>query len=299
MGNLPDHLKGLFITTFGVLVLTPDSLLVRLIGIDSWSMVFWRGLLMMSALTMCLAVYYRGQTLARFRAIGRTGLVIAALFSVSSVLFILALHNTSVANTLVIIASAPLIAAILSRLFLAEAVPPRTWAAILGALCGILVLASDSPRGGTLGGDMAAFGTAVGIAAAYSLIRRARSLNMAPAMAVSGGISAIVMIPFAAPLSVAAGEVWLLLILGLVVLPVSFGLMSLGPRYLPAPEVALILLLETVLGPFWVWLVLEEQPSTFALAGGAIVVGALILHSLAALMAQRAAPRDLSVEASE
>ena len=119
----------------------------------------------------------------------------------------------------------------------------------------------------------------------------------------AGKTSAFVMLPFAAPLSVQADEIWLLLVLGLAVLPVSFGLISLGPRYLPAPEVALILLLETVLGPFWVWLVLEEQPSAFALAGGAIVVGALVLHSLAALMAQRgrtgSTPLDPTVKASE
>ena len=285
MRDLPDHVKGLSITTFGVLVLTPDSLLVRLIGIDSWSMVFWRGLLMATALTLGLAVYYRGTVWARFRAVGRTGLAVAGLFSMSSVFFILALHNTSVANTLVIVAAAPLIAAVLTRLFLAEPVPLRTWAAILAALCGILILVSDSQQGGTLGGDAAAFGTAVCMAIAFTLIRRARALNMMPAMAISGFLSALAMLPLASPFALAAGEVWLLAVMGLFVLPVSFGLTALGPRYLPAPEVTLMLLLETVLGPFWVWLVLEETPSLYALAGGGIVIGALILHSIAALSA--------------
>jgi drug/metabolite transporter (DMT)-like permease len=285
MRDLPDHVKGLSITTFGVLVLTPDSLLVRLIGIDSWSMVFWRGLLMASALTLGLAVYYRGAVWARFRAVGWTGLAVAGLFSTSSVFFILALHNTSVANTLVIVAAAPLIAAVLTRLFLAEPVPLRTWAAILAALCGILLLVSDSRHGGTLGGDAAAFGTAVCMAGAFTLIRRARALNMMPAMAISGALSALAMAPLASPFALAADEVWLLAVMGLFVLPVSFGLTALGPRYLPAPEVALILLLETVLGPFWVWLVLEETPSLYALAGGGIVIAALILHSIAALSA--------------
>ena len=291
MGHLPDHLKGLLITTAGVLVLTPDSLLVRLIALDSWSMVFWRGFLIMTGLTLALAVYYRGETLARFRAIGRTGLAAAALLAVSSVLFILALHNTSVANTLVIVAAAPLMAAILSRVFLGETVPARTWAAILAALAGILILVSDGPRGGTLGGDLAALATAVTIAGAFTLVRRARALNMVPAAALSGGMSALIMLPIATPLAIAPDEVWLVLVLGLIVLPVSFGLITLGPRYLPAPEVALIMLLETVLGPFWVWLVLEETPGARALIGGAIVIGALLLHSLAALTAQRGRAR--------
>ena len=287
MGHLPDHIKGLTITVAGVLILTPDSLLVRLIGLDSWSMVFWRGFLLMLVLTLALAITYRGQTLALFLAIGRTGLAIAALFSFSSILFILALHNTSVANTLVIVAAAPLITALMSWLFLNEAVSRRTWLAILAAFAGILILVSDSPRGGTLAGDMAALGTAVCMAGALALIRRARARNMIPATALSGGLSAVLMLPFAAPLSIAPDEVWMLLVLGVVVLPVSFGLMSLGPRYLPAPEVALILLLETVLGPFWVWLVLEETPSSRALIGGGIVVTALVLHSLASLLRPR------------
>ncbi len=287
MGHLPDHLKGLLITTVGVLVLTPDSLLVRLIGLDSWSMVFLRCLLTMLVLTLALTITYRGRTLARFLAIGGSGLAIAALFSLGSILFILALHNTSVANTLVIVAAAPLIAAILSWLFLDEPVPRRTWMAILATLAGIMILVSGSPRGGTMAGDLAALGTAACMAGALSLIRRAKARNMVPAMALSGGVSALVTIPFAAPLSVAPGEVWMLLILGAVVLPVSFGLIGLGPRYLPAPEVALILLLETVLGPFWVWLVLEETPSTRALIGGAVVIIALALHSLASLLRPR------------
>ncbi len=294
MRNLPDHIKGLAITILGVLVLTPDSLLVRLIGLDSWSMVFWRGFLLMVVLTLALAVIYRGRTLALFLAIGQTGLAIAALFALGSVLFILALHNTSVANTLVIVAAAPLITAILCWLFLSEPVPTRTWLAILGAFAGIAILVSDSRHGGTLGGDLAALGTAACMAGALSLIRRARALNMVPAMALSGGLSALLVLPIASPFSIAPGEVWILLVLGVVVLPVSFGLTSLGPRYLPAPEVALILLLETVLGPFWVWLVLAETPSVRALIGGAVVIAALILHSLATLLKPRGrAPRAL------
>ncbi len=291
MRNLPDQVKGLSITTVGILILTPDSLLVRLIGLDTWSMVFWRGLMIMSMLSLALAIYYRGQTLARFLAIGRSGLAIAALLAISAVTFILALHNTSVANTLVIVAAAPLIAAVLTWLFLAEPVPRRTWLAILATFAGITILVSDSPRGGTWPGDLAALGTAFCMASALSLIRRARARNMMPAMALSGGLSAALMLPLAtAPLAIAPDEVWLLLVLGLFVLPVSFGLTSLGPRYLPAPEVALIFLLETVLGPFWVWLILDETPSNHALIGGAIVVTALVLHSIASLLASRHRP---------
>jgi drug/metabolite transporter (DMT)-like permease len=290
MDRFPDHIKGLAITTLSVLALTPDSLLVRLIGIDAWTMVFWRGVLVFLALGGFVVLYYRGEAPARFRAIGRAGLAVAAIFALGSLLFVVALHNTSVANTLVIIAAAPLIAALISWLALGEPVAPRTWAAILAAMSGIAILVSDGPRGGTLAGDMAALGTATCVAISLSLMRHARAFNMVPAMAVSGGIGALTILPFASPLAVPPGDVWLLLILGLAVLPVSYGLMALGPRYLPAPEVGLIMLLETVLGPLWVWLVIGEAPTPRAFLGGAIVIGALIAHSLAALRRRRRGP---------
>lgn len=288
MDRLPDHLKGLLLTVGGVLVLTPDSLLVRLIEADPWTMMFWRGALMALGLGGFLVLYHRRRTPARFRAMGANGLLVAVILAAGSVLFILALNNTSVANTLVIVAAAPLIAAVFSHAFLGEPASPRTWGAVVVALSGIVVLASGSARGGTLAGDLAALGTAVCMAGSLVLIRRVRSANMLPAMALSGGLGGLVVAPWAAPFSIAPDQIWLLLILGLVVLPVSFGLLTLGPRYLPAPEIGLILLLETVLGPLWVWLVIGEEPGQRALVGGAIVISALIGHSLLAL--RRRAP---------
>ncbi|MEE8189726.1 MAG: DMT family transporter [Kiloniellales bacterium] len=286
--HLPDHIKGLLITGIGVLVLTPDTLLVRLIASDPWTMVFWRGALTGLALTAFLTAYYGRGTAARFRAIGLPGLGIAAIFAISSPLFILALDGTSVANTLIIVSAAPLFAAIFSRVFLGEAVPGRTWGAILATVAGIAVIVSGSPRGGTLTGDMAALGTALCVAGGLTMIRRARALNMVPAIALSGFLSAALVLPLAIPFSLGTEQTGLMALLGLAILPLSFGLMTLGPRYLPAPEVGLILLLETVLGPLWVWLVLDEEPGARTLLGGAIVIAALVIHSALALRRQRA-----------
>ncbi len=284
------HRRGLTITTLGVLVLSPDSLLVRLIAVDQWTMVFWRGILMALALALFYGIAYRRGALDRFRAIGAAGLAIAGIFAAGTILFVVALNHTSVANTLVIISAAPLFAAIFSRVFLAEAVSPRTWAAILAALGGIGIIVSGSVRGGTMDGDLAALGTAVCMAGGLSLVRRRRDLDMVPAMALSGLLSALIVLPLAAPLALDPRQAGLFLLLGLIVLPVSFGLITLGPRYLPAPEVALVLLLETVLGPYWVWLVIGETPSSRAFIGGSIVIGVLILHSALALRGTRSGP---------
>ncbi len=291
MGRLPDHVKGLLITGAGVLLLSPDTLLVRLIAIDPWSMIFWRGALMALSLGGFLVVRHGSETPARFRAMGRPGLWIALFLTASSVLFIVALAHTSVANTLIIVSAAPLFAALFSRVFLAEAVAPRTWAAILGTICGIAVIVSGSAGGSglpsSLWGDLAALATAVCFAAGLTLIRRTRAQGAIPALALSSLLSALIALPLAAPFALDGTQAGLMALLGLVVLPVSSGLILYGPRYLPAPEVGLVLLLETVLGPYWVWLALGEDPGARTLLGGAIVIGVLVLHSALALRGQR------------
>ena len=279
MTGLPDHVKGLLITGTGVLLLSPDTLFVRMIAIDPWSMIFWRGTSVGLALGAFLVLRHGREAALRFREIGTTGLLLAVSLTFASVLFIVALAHTSVANTLIIVSAAPLFAAVISRIFRSDRVAPRSWAAILGVICGIAVIVSDSPGSGSLAGDLAALAAAFCIAASLTLLRRTRASGAIPALAISGILSALVSLPLAAPFALDAGQAGLMALLGLVVLPVSSCLIMLGPRYLPAPEVGLIMLLETVLGPFWVWLVLGEDPGTRALIGGALVVATLSAHA--------------------
>jgi drug/metabolite transporter (DMT)-like permease len=283
MERLPDHVKGLLVTGGGILVLTPDSLLVRLISADAWTLLWWREVLMALGLAVGLLAVYRGKTLAAFRAVGRSGGFIAFTFAGSSISFILALTYTSVANTLVIVSAAPLFSAIFARVFLGETVPRRTWIAILLALAGIALLVSDSLGRPSLLGDGCALLTALFMAITLTITRHARAASMIPAIAMSGIVGALVVWPLALPTTVAESDMAYLALMGLIILPISFGAVALGPRYLPAPEVSLLFLLETVLGPLWVWLVLGEDPGPRALLGGAIVVATLAGHSALAL----------------
>ena len=280
---MPTHLKGLLITVTGVLVLTPDGLLVRLIAVDQWTLLFWRGGLQALGLTLMLALYHGRATWEVFRVIGGWGLLVACTFTGSTIFFLTALAHTSVANTLVIISVSPLFAAALSYALLGEMVARRTWLAIFIALGAIGLIFSQSLVGGTLAGDLAAMGTAACVASTFVVVRRARKVNMIPAMALSGVLASLIALPLGAPLMVESRSMGFIVLLCLFVLPVAFALITLGPRYLPAPEVSLILLLETVLGPFWVWLVLGEQPSWQAMLGGGILVTTLFVHSLLAL----------------
>lgn len=275
------HSKGLTIAVAGALVMSPDSLLIRLVEVDQWSLLFWRGLLTGLALLAGLALLHRGRLAAHFRAIGFSGLLTAALLSLSALLFITAITRTSVANTLFILSTAPLFAAVTAWILLGEAPARHTWLAIFFALTGIGLIVFGSTGVGHWTGDLAALATAVAMAASFVLIRRSRARSMVPAMAVSGFLTALAVLPFGAnPLAAASTDLLYLALMGLIVLPVSFGLVMLAPRYLPAPEVSLVLLLEAVIGPFWVWLALGEEPGGHAIAGGAMVILTLALHAL-------------------
>jgi len=286
MNQLPAHTKGLIVSIAGIIVLSPDSLLVRLISADPWTLLFWRGLLMAIGVGLGLFINYRRRLLQAFLDIGRTGLLAGALMGIGTTLFVQALDRTTVANVFIIIGIGPLFAALLGRIFLKEAVYLRTWLAIGGALVGIWIAVANDGQSGRLVGDLCAAVAALCHACYLILLRSAQDVDMTPTVAVGGLFVAVAVWAPAAPLSLTSTGVAYSLLLGLVVLPVSLALIAIGPRYLPAPEVNLVMLLEIVLGPYWVWLVLDEEPGIRAIVGGAIVLAVLALHSAAALRAK-------------
>ncbi len=280
-----DHVKGLLITGGGVLAITPDSLLVRLIDADEWTLLFWRGVLTGVAMLLVLVALQRRKLISHIRDIGPEGLAYAVLFTASTILFILSLKRTSVANTLFIVSTSPVFAALMARFILGEAVSRRIWATIVLALVGIAVIARGSLGSGSSVplGDAAALGVAICMASAFTLARRRRRSSMVPAMMVSAFLSATIAWPLATPALVAGDNLVYLALMGLVVLPVSTWALALGPRYLPAPEVGLMLLLEAVIAPLWVWWVIGETPATASLVGGTIVLATLAIFNLLAL----------------
>ena len=280
---MPDHLKGLALTAAGVLAISPDSLLVRLISADQWTLMFWRGLLTGLAMLAYLGLRDRRRLISTFKAIGAEGVMVAVLFCASTIFFVMSLTHTRVANTLIVLAATPLFAALLGRIFLSEKVGRRTWVAIAATLAGLLVILFDDLGSGSLIGDLSAFGSAFCLAGSFVAIRRRIAVDMIPAMALSGGVLALVALPLAPTLQLSGADIPAVSVLGLIVLPAATALLAQGPRYLPVAEVGLIMLLETVLGPYWVWLVISEQPTGLAFLGGAIVLSTLAAHALVGL----------------
>ena len=279
-------------TFAAVLILSPDAVLVRLIKCDVWTLIFWRCLLTSVVQTIFLAVTYRGQFVQSFRNIGKTGLLSAAIVGTGSLFFVNSLKHTAAANTLIILAATPLISSLLSWVFLREKIARRTWIAIFICFGGILMIFSGSLKSGLLLGDLLALGATFMWGSNLVVIRKGKSVNMIPANLIGNLLVVpVALILGAQPGSVSGGDMTFLLLLGGVVLPISFTLITLGPRYLPAPEVSLILLVETILGPIWVWMVVGEVPHASTFFAGLLIVGTLVVHTLMSLRASQQAPQ--------
>jgi len=296
ISHLSNHAKGLIITGLGVLVMTPDGLLVRLISADPWTLLFWRGFLSAIGLTLGLALIYRRRTWRLIAGIGWAGVVTGIVFGVGTVAFITALTHTSVANTLFLVSTSPLFSALIAWRFLREPVAPRTWAAIVATIVGIAIIASGGLDDGTILGNLAALFGAMTLAVNFSVLRHHHKRNMVPSMGLGGLVAAAIALPLAEPHLVVGGDIAILAVMGLVMFPLSFGLLFVGPRYLPAPEVGLMMLLEAVLGPLWVWLAIGEDPGAATLVGGAVVIAALAVHSALALREERRASVTAAIQ---
>ena len=275
-----------------VLVLSPDALLITLVGTDPWVLVFWRGLLTACTLSVAMVSAYGLSAFVEGFKLGLPGMLAGLFFAMSTISFVLSVRMTSAANTLVILAAMPLFAAILTRVFLGEKVPRRTWWAVVVGFSGIAVLFSGSITSGSPVGDLLAIFTALMMASNFTIIRRHSHLNMVPAVILSGILTSLVTSMISNPFSTGTGDILLLALMGSVILPIPLVLMTVAPKLIPTAEVSLIMLLETFLGPFWVWLALGEKPPGETLIGGAVLIGTLALHAAAGM-------RETSVGVSE
>lgn len=248
---------------------------------DGLEVVFWRSLSMTVVLAVVTLAWRRGDTLRRIRDVGAWGVVSAAFLASTFFAFILSVMNTTVANTAVTMSLAPLMAALAGLAFLGERVAARTWAAIAVAGIGLGVMMLDSVSGEGLLGIVIALAVPAGLAANVVINRRhGGATDMTPTVLIAGLLSLPLALALGWPLDASSRDIGVILVMGAVQLAGGCLLITMAMRYLPAVEVGLFTLLETVLGPVWVWLAYGETPSSMALLGGALIVGALLANSL-------------------
>ena len=283
-----DHLKGLIVTTLGVLLVVPDSLFVRLIEAEPMVTAFWRGL---TAGCLVLAVLLAVQGTRGFRAVlatGWPGVIYTALIGTTAPAFVLAVTQTSVANVVFIFASMPVFAAAFSRIFLGEPIRLRmvlTMAAVIFGL-GVIAYGSGENEIASWKGDIWALYVSAAFAAALTAVRRVKATSMIPAIPFAYIGAACLLAPFAAPMEAFAPQ-WPLFLGHGAFIGAASCLLALGPRYISSAEVSLLVLLESVLAPILVWAVIGEDPGPWALTGGAIVIGALVVSNVVSMVHQR------------
>jgi len=285
--------RGRLLVAAAAVCWSTGGLIARLVDTDPWTTVLWRGLFCAAFLVGVTALRERRRTLDVFLGMGVTGLAMAVCFATASTCFIMALHRTSVANVLIIQSLSPFMAGLLGWAWMGERVAGRTWAAMGTALLGSAIMVSryvyTEAAAGSMGGDLLAFTVALAFAAATVLLRRNRHVQMLPAAALAAALTSVVASLSAAPGSAGAGDLLLLALFGSGQLGLGMILFTAGARRIPVAEAALIAVLESVLGPVWVWLAIGENPGLPSLLGGAIVLAALAGHTLADLRLERRA----------
>lgn len=269
--------------------LSLGGLMVRFVEqADYWQIAFYRSIAFVATMLVYLSWRYGPGIGRAFLAMGRAGLLVALTFSAGSLLYLLALTLTTVANVVFILSAGPLLTAILGWLLLGERVRLVTWLAIATALGGISIMVAGALDAGRLAGNFAAFGAVLCFAIMVISLRGARAVDMVPATclggAMAGAIAAFMMGSFA----ISANDLVMSALLGSGQLGLGFLLITLGTRYVPAAEVPLLALSEAVLAPVWVWLWVNEVPSDQTLLGGAVILLAVALQAFSGLRRQPA-----------
>jgi drug/metabolite transporter (DMT)-like permease len=279
----PDHhLKGVLLVGAASVLWSLGGLIVRSLDTaDAWTTIFWRSAFATAFLLLYLLVRDGRGAFRLFRDMGVPGLLVALCFTAASVGFVTALAFASVAQTLVIMSSAPLIAAVLGRVVLGERIAPMGYVAITGVMVGIAIMMSaDFGAERSFVGGLIALGVAFSLAGSVVVIRRWPHIRMTPATCTSAAFAMLVSLPFAAPLAVSGHDFALLAFFGAGQLGVGLILLVTGARLIPAMLSALLGMLEPILGPAWVWIFLAEEPTTATLVGGAIVVASVLANTI-------------------
>jgi len=279
MKNFSDQKKGSLLAFIAVLFITPDSLLIRLSNIDTWGLVFYRGIIPFFTVFLGMLIIYKINFFKLLLSSGYHGLIYVGTFSITNITFVVSIQNTNVANTLVMIATAPMLSAILGAIFLKEPPDKKTWASIIITFIAIIYIFFDSLKLGNFFGDILGFITAVGLAVGAVTIRSAKSKNLVPAAVVGKLFVALFALIFIESYSLIDNDIFIVPLMCILCVAIPFVLVTIAPRFIPAAEVNLFFLLETIIGPIWVWLIIKEQPSLETLQGGLIIITTIAIHS--------------------
>lgn len=279
---MTNRIKGILIAFLAVIILSVDSTLITLAGdVDGIAMVFWRGVSYSLGVVVIVAVMYRSKSFALCKSIGNGGLIIGVLSGFATATFVFAIQNTSIANTLIIISTAPVMIAIFSWFMIKEKITIVSAISIVLVFIGIYIVMNGSPNqdNSNIKGDLFALLTAVIMGITFTMTRKYKNINMIPTNIIGGFVAAIIAI-FCTETVYLPAEPMLYTLISGVILSISFSMIVIAPRYTSATNVGMIMPLETVFGSLVAWVVLNEIPSSNAFIGGSVVFFTLLFYVL-------------------
>ena len=283
-----DQTRGVLLTIIGVLFIVPDSLFIRLLSADVYTIIFWRGFCSGILILAGLVAYHRSNVLNVFRNIGTNAMWYGFFLAISGPMFAMSVNLTAVSNTVFIIATMPVFSAISSWFLIGEHISRLMVWTICFALCGIAFIAFGSAQdvATSVWGDLLAVGCAASFGTALTFARRSKASSMIPVTPFALIASSMFFLPFATPLVFNGIDAPLVLVHNLMI-ATSTCLLAVSPRYITSAEVALLILGESILAPILVWAVIGENPGDWALVGGAIVLVTLFVSNIIALRRRR------------
>ncbi len=283
MQTLSDQKKGSLLAFIGVIFITPDSLFIRLSQIETWGLLFYRGFIPFVVVLFGLILFYKTNFFKALINIGYTGIFYAISFSICNVTFIISIQNTNVANTLIMVAMAPMLSAFLGAFFLKDLPDKKTWFAIIITFFSVTFIFFDSIKLGNILGDIFGFITALGLAVNANLARFAKDRDLVPAAVIGKLGTAAFAFIFVKNFSLTDTDLIIVPLMCVLCVAIPFVLVTIAPRFIAAAEVNLFFLLEVVLGPIWVWMIINERPSTETIIGGIIIIVTIAIHSFLAI----------------
>jgi len=281
--NLSNQQKGSLLAFIGVMFITPDSLLIRLSNIETWGMLFYRGVIPFICVLFGLLLFYKKNFIRALKKVGYPGFFYSISFAVCNITFIISIQNTNVANTLIMIALAPMLSAILGSIFLKEIPDRKTFIAILITFGACVYIFYDSLNLGNFLGDFFGLVTALGLACNATIARYAKDRDLVPSAVLGKLFVAIFAFFFVKNFELIGNDIIFVPLMCIMCVAIPFVLVTIAPRFITGAEVNLFFLLETILGPVWVWIVIKEQPSIETIFGGSIIIMTIAIHSFLAI----------------
>ena len=278
-----DQKKGMLLAFTGIMFIAPDSLLIRLAKIDSWNLIFYRGLIPFFVVFIGLLLIYKSKLVKEIISNGIHGFAYAVAFTVTNIVFIISIENTSVANTLIMLALAPMLSAVISFIFLKENPDKKTWVAIIITTVAVIYIFYGSLDTGDFLGNFLGLVVATGLAVGAVIIRSHKKISLVPSAMLGKLMVAVIALIFVNQIKLEGNDLFIVPLMCVMCVAIPFVLVTLAPRYITAAEVNLFFLLETIFGPLLVWLVIKEQPSFETIVGGIIIVATIAVHSIMAL----------------